>query len=49
MKLKFASIGTSAICSMFIEAALKSEKYELVAVYSRNEETGQAFAENHGA
>ncbi|MDF2557609.1 MAG: oxidoreductase domain protein [Bacillales bacterium] len=48
MKLKFASIGTSSICSMFIEAALKSDKYELVAVYSRNEETGRAFAKKHG-
>jgi predicted dehydrogenase len=34
---------------MFIEAALKSEKYELVAVYSRNKESGRAFAEKHGA
>lgn len=49
MKLKFASIGTSPICSMFIEAASKSGKYELVAVYSRNEETGRSFAEKHGA
>ena len=49
MKLKFASIGTSAICSLFIEGALKSKKYELVAVYSRNEESGRAFADKHGA
>lgn len=49
MTLKLASIGTSVICSMFIEAAIKSGKYELVAVYSRNEETGRAFAKKHGA
>lgn len=49
MKLKLASIGTSSICSKFIEAALESEMYELVAVYSRSEETGRTFADKHGA
>jgi len=46
MMLKLGIIGTNWITKMFVEAAKQTEKYELVAVYSRRAETGQKFAED---
>ncbi|MBQ4528261.1 MAG: Gfo/Idh/MocA family oxidoreductase [Clostridia bacterium] len=46
--LKLATIGTSPICDSFLGGARLSGKFEHTAVYSRNYETGKAFAQKHG-
>lgn len=46
MTLKLGIIGTNWITKMFIEAAIATNQYELVAIYSRTEEKGQDFATN---
>lgn len=48
-KLRLGTIGTSAITEQFIEAATKSEAYTLEAVYSRKEQTAEAFKEKFHA
>lgn len=42
--IRFGVIGTNWITDSFIEAALKTGKYQLTAVYSRQLEKAQAFA-----
>lgn len=42
-KLRLGTVGTSKITEQFIEAALLSEAYSLEAVYSRKQETADAF------
>lgn len=49
MKIKFAIIGTSKITKMFLAAAKQDERFHLHAVYSRNIETAQSFADEHQA
>lgn len=49
VKLKLGTIGTSGITEQFIEAAVKSEKYSLEAVYSRTEEKAGAFKDKFNA
>lgn len=41
-------IGTNWISNQFAEAALKTGKYDLTAVYSRKLESAQAFGEKYG-
>lgn len=48
MKLKLGTIGTSWITDSFIDAALETNLYELIRVYSRNAENGEAFASKYG-
>jgi len=43
----FAVIGTSKITHAFIEAAKQDPRFNLVAVYSRHQQTAQAFADKH--
>lgn len=47
--IKLAIIGTNWITERFLEAALATNQYQLVAVYSRSIEQAQAFALKHGA
>ncbi len=47
-KLKFATIGTSHIAELYVKGALDTGLWELAAVYSRNYETGKAFADKFG-
>ncbi|MFI3236689.1 MAG: Gfo/Idh/MocA family oxidoreductase [Lachnospiraceae bacterium] len=47
-KIKYAVIGTSEIARNYIEAAQSTDLWELVAVYSRKQETGFAFAKQYG-
>lgn len=48
MMLNLATIGTSWICKDFIAAAKKTNKYNLAAVYSRQEDSAKKFAEENG-
>ena len=45
--INFAVIGTSKITDAFIEAARQDPRFNLVAVYSRRQETAQTFADKH--
>ncbi len=45
--MRFATIGTSWICSTFIEATNVTRRLTLAAVYSRKQETAEAFARKH--
>lgn len=47
-KLGLGTIGTSWITNSFIEAALDTELYDLVSVYSRSMEKGKQFASKYG-
>jgi predicted dehydrogenase len=47
--MKFGSIGTSWICEAFLSAAAKISGMEYTAAYSRDTETGKAFAARNGA
>lgn len=47
--MKLGSIGTSKITEMFLSAAKKTGGIDHTAVYSRNIDTGRAFAEKTGA
>ena len=47
--LKLGTIGTSWITEQFIEAAIKSGKYSLEAVYSRSEEKAKQFKDKFKA
>lgn len=46
-KLRLGTIGTSGITEQFIEAAVKSEKYTLEAVYSRTQDKADDFRKIH--
>ncbi|MCC5894538.1 MAG: Gfo/Idh/MocA family oxidoreductase [Alkalibacterium sp.] len=48
-KLRLGTIGTSGITEQFIQAAVKSEKYSLEAVYSRTQEKAAEFKNTFGA
>ena len=48
MALKIGMIGTNFISDDFCEAASQVSGAELFAIYSRNQETGDAFAAKHG-
>lgn len=48
-KLRLGTIGTSGITEQFIEAAVKSERYSLEAVYSRTEEKATQFKKKFDA
>jgi len=45
--IRFGVIGTNWITDSFIEAAIKTGKYQLTAVYSRQLEKAQEFAEKY--
>lgn len=47
--LNFAVIGTGWITDSFIESAHATGAWKLAAVYSRSQETAQAFASKHSA
>ncbi len=47
--MKYAVIGTSDITRQYVASASSTKLWSLEAVYSRNMETGQAFAYEHGA
>lgn len=46
-KIRFATIGSSPITDRFLEAAHTCPDFEHYAVYSRNLESGKAFADKH--
>ena len=46
--MKFGVIGTNWITDKLIDAGMEIEGFELVAVYSRAEETAKKFAEKYG-
>lgn len=46
--IRFGVIGTNWITDSFIEAAIKTGKYQLTAVYSRQLEKAQEFAAKYG-
>lgn len=46
--MRIAIIGTGKITENFIEAARKVEAIQLVAIYSRSQEKGAAYAREHG-
>ena len=45
--MKFGVIGTNWITDKLIDAGMEIEGFELVAVYSRAEETAKKFAEKY--
>ncbi|MBU2899161.1 Gfo/Idh/MocA family protein [Vibrio hepatarius] len=45
--IRLAIVGTNWITDQFIEAALKTEKYQLVAIYSRSLDKARGFAEKY--
>lgn len=47
--IKYATIGRGVIAETFIEGAKLTGRFELDAVYSRNEKTGREFADKYGA
>ncbi len=47
--VRFATIGTNFITDLILDAAKKTEWFELYAVYSRTEDRAQEFAQKHGA
>ena len=48
MTLKLATVGTSMITDVFIDALKQVEGIELAAVYSRDADKGRLFAQKHG-
>ncbi|MDL2282142.1 Gfo/Idh/MocA family oxidoreductase [Parabacteroides sp. OttesenSCG-928-G06] len=46
-KVRFGVVGTNFITDWVIAGARQDERFELVAVYSRSQETATAFAEKH--
>lgn len=46
--MRYATVGTGWITDAFIEGAALAGGLELAAVYSRQEDTGRAFASKHG-
>lgn len=49
MMINYAVIGRGKIVDTFIKGANKSGRFNLVAVYSRNVETGREYADKQGA
>lgn len=47
-KIRFGVVGTNFITDWVIAGARQDERFELVAVYSRKQETADAFAAKHG-
>lgn len=47
--IRFATIGTSKITQRFLNASKECEGFELAAVYSRNQQKAEKFAEEQGA
>ncbi|GHT43836.1 putative oxidoreductase YulF [Bacteroidia bacterium] len=47
-KLRFGVVGTNFISDWVIAGARQDERFELAAVYSRAQETADAFAAKHG-
>ncbi|MGL5067209.1 MAG: Gfo/Idh/MocA family protein [Sarcina sp.] len=48
-KVRFGIIGTSKITEQFLEAASRHNKFELVAVYSRDIEKAKSFGKKYNA
>ncbi|KAK5168980.1 uncharacterized protein LTR77_006289 [Saxophila tyrrhenica] len=48
MPVTYGTIGSGWITDSWISAASKSKKWELVAVYSRDQEKGNEFGNKHG-
>ncbi len=46
-KIRFGVVGTNFITDWVIAGAREDERFELVAVYSRTQETADAFATKH--
>ncbi len=46
--IRLGTVGTSAICDKFLNAAKATDRFTLAAVYSRDRERARAFAEKHG-
>ena len=46
-KIRFGVVGTNFITDWVIAGARQDERFELVAVYSRTQETADAFAARH--
>lgn len=46
--IRYATIGRGVIAEQFIAGAALSGRLTLAAVYSRDEQTGRAFAQKHG-
>ena len=46
-KIRFGVVGTNFITDWVIAGGREDERFELVAVCSRSEETAKAFAEKH--
>ncbi|WP_114783797.1 Gfo/Idh/MocA family protein [Vibrio tetraodonis] len=47
--VRLAIVGTNWITDQFIEAALKTQKYQLVGVYSRSLDKAREFSEKYGS
>lgn len=45
--INLATVGTSAICEKFLNSAALTYEFNLTAVYSRNYDTGKAFADKY--
>lgn len=48
MKLRIGIVGTNFISTELCDAAAALPEFEMYAVYSRNQDTGDAFAAKHG-
>ncbi len=46
--IRLGTVGTSSICQFFLDSVKLTNEYTLSAVYSRNNDTGKAFAEKNG-
>lgn len=46
-KVRFGLIGTNFITDRLLEAATQDPRFEVCAIYSRKQETGEAFAKKH--
>ena len=46
--IRLGTVGTSAITDHFLSGVALTGRFEHTAVYSRNRETGEAFAKKHG-
>ena len=46
-KIRFGVVGTNFITDWVIAGARQDERFELVAVYSRTQETADTFAARH--
>ena len=46
-KIRFGIVGTNFISDWIIAGARQEERFELVAVYSRSQQTADAFAAKH--